>query len=256
MCVQVYLVYLSSDITHLGKLIEWINSSPIIQALATILGVFGVGFVALLSPLGKYIRDNIPFWLCKHLNLYCGKGYYSEAFMLEHIKEARQEIRVICVRNTRISSPDILRAFKEFSMKHNGKVELYYLDPSLKTSDDIIDKIRVTLPTPPASALACREEIVANERRMIEEIRTWDNTKRQNISLYRFHFLPSIHLCQFDTKIFLGFQFFNPGDAASLSEKTLNDYCILLKANSMLGKMIISEIDYLRNNGSDRQSIN
>lgn len=238
------------------KLINAINDSPILQALATILGIFGIGLITILTPVGRYIRTNIPYWFCKHISVYRGKGYYSEEFVVNHIKKSKKVIRIICVRNTRISSPDVLRAFRSFVTNRNGKVELFYLDPSSNISDDIIDKIRVTLPTPPIDAQTCRNEIKTNEIRTKAEIKTWDSTKQNNISLYRFRSLPSIHLCQFDNKIFLGFQFFDPSESATLSAKSLNDFCTIVNTKSALGKLIIEQIDYLRDNQSDKQVIN
>ena len=122
-------------------------------------------------------------------------------------------------------------------------------------SDDIIDKIRVTLPTPPSNATNCRQEIMSNERRMIDEIKKWDNSKRDNIALFRFRCLPSIHLCQFDNKIFLGFQFINPNESTFLSSRTLNDLCIVINTKSQLGKLITKQIDYLRDTQSDKKKI-
>ncbi len=242
--------------TLIEKMINAINTSPVLQALTTIFGILGVSIIAIFTPIGRYIKDNFQYWLCKRIGVYRGKGYYSEAFVVDHIKKAKKVIRIICVRNTRISSPDILRAFREFIADKNGKVELFYLDPSNNMSDDIIDKIRVTLPTPPIDAKKCRNEIEANEIRIKDEVKTWDSTKQDNISLYRFKSLPSIHLCQFDNKIFLGFQFFDPSKSATLSNRTLNDYCTVINTKSALGKLIIEQIDYLRDNQSEKQTTN
>lgn len=244
--------------TILEQIINKINNSPSLNALAIILGIFGVGVVALLTPIGRYVRNNWRYWLCRRMGLYRGKsakGYYSEAFVIEHIKKAKQEIRIICVRNTRISSPDILRAFREFVSKNDGIVELFYLDPSTNMCDDIIDKIRVTLPTAPEDTATCRREIEENENRIKAELRTWDTQKQSNLSLFRFKNLPSIHLCQFDNKIFLGFQFFDPSTSVVLTGKTLNDYCLVIGKNSALGKLIMEQIAYLRDNLSDKQDL-
>lgn len=249
---------LTSTTTIFDQLVNKINNSSFLNALAIILGICGISVITILSPVGRYICSNWRYWLCKRISLYRGKsakGYYSEAFVIEHIKKAKQEIRIICVRNTRISSPDILRAFREFVSKNDGIVELFYLDPSANMSDDIIDKIRVTLPTAPVDTATCRREIVENENRIKAEVRTWDIQKQSNLSMFRFENLPSMHLCQFDKKIFLGFQFFDPSTSVVLTGKTLNDYCLVIGTNSALGKLIIEQIDYLRNNLSDKQSL-
>lgn len=239
----------------LNQIIEEINNSQPLQALATIMTIIGVGLITLLTPVGRRIKEKLPYLINGYVRIYRGKGYYSENFVVNHIVKSKKTIRIICVRNSRISSPDVLRSFREFITKHNGKVELFYIDPSKKMSDDTIEKIRVTLPTPPTNATNCRQEIVSNENRMIEEIKKWDNSKRNNIALFRFRCLPSIHLCQFDNKIFLGFQFFNPKESAFLSSKTLNDLCIVINTKSQLGKLITEQIDYLRDNQSDRKEI-
>ena len=244
--------------TAFGRIIDTINNSSFLNALAIVGGIFGVGLIAFLTPIGRYIRSNWRYWLCKRIMVYRGKpikGYYSEAFVVENIKKAKKKIRIICVRNTRISSPDVLRAFREFISQYNSTAELFYLDPSANMSDDIIDKIRVTLPTAPVDAATCRREIVENESRIKEEVRTWDTQKQSALSLFRFRNLPSIHLCQFDNKMFLGLQFFDPNASAVLTAKTLNDYCFVIRSNSVLGKLITEQIDYLRDNLSNKQSL-
>lgn len=244
----------NQDYTFWERIIKAINDSPELQAFATIFGILGIGLITFFTPVGRYIKSNAKYWICRRIGVYRGEGYYSEAFVINRIKKAKKEIRIICVRNSRISSTDILRAFREFANR-NGKIELYYIDPSEQTNDDIIDKIRVTLPTPPTDVETCRNEIISNEKRMKDEIKTWDSTKQNNISLYRFKSLPSIHLCKFDDKIFLGFQFFDPSISALLSAKTLNDYCTVINAKSELGRLLIEQIDYLRDHQSERQAI-
>ena len=231
---------------------EIINNSPELQAIATILGIFGVGLFAWIPPVRRFIKNNYRYFLCRRIKVYRREGYYNEAFVFNRIQRAKKEIRIICVRNSRISSPDILRALRKFVTEKNGKVELYYLDPSNKVSDDIIDKIRKTLPTPPSSVITYRKEALHNEERIKSEIQEWDSTKRGNISLYRFSTLPSIHLCQFDKRIFLGYQFFDPCEATELSGKTLNDLCTVIRTKSELGKLLTKQIDYLRDNHSEK----
>lgn len=253
--VKIISVWVISLQSHASISWQKIGEDSKIQGISAIFGILGISVLMILTPIVKCIKNNIHYWMCRRIGVYSRKGYYSETFVLENIKKAKKIIRIICVRNARISSPDILRAFRTFASK-NGKIELFYIDPSSKMSDDIIDKIRVTLPTPPVDVNTCRREIEANETRTKAEIKTWDSTKQGNISLYRFNSVPSIHLCQFDNKIFLGFQFFDPSESATLSSKTLNDLCTVINAKSLLGKLIVEQIDYLRDNQSEKQTIN
>lgn len=233
------------------KWIDTILDNQIIKIALLLSGLLGLG--VLIPPI-RSILKNILNLFGTYIRVY-KKQYYSEIFVLNNIKKAKKVIRIVCVRNTRISSPDILRSFKEFIDKYSGKIELLYLDPSENMNSDIIDKIRVTLPTPPTDSAQCRKEIIDNEKRMIDMIKTLDQSKQDNISLYRFKALPSIHLCQFDNKIYLGFQFFDPNASNTLSSVSLNDYCTIINAKTVLGKLLLQQIDYLRDKYSEKQRI-
>lgn len=230
--------------------ISLINGANLLTALATIITV-----LTGLAVLVRLVIKNYKYILCRTVKVYKHEGYYSEAFVINYLKKARKLVQIICVRNTRISSPDILRAFGDFALKKNGTIELYYMDPSTANSDDILDRIRVTLPTPPSSADACRKEIIANENRIIESVQSWDRAKQGNMHLYRYQGLPTIHMCRFDNRIFLGFQFFDPSEATGLNNDTLNDYCTVIRTRSALGQLILKQIDYLRENQTTRITI-
>ena len=234
----------------LDSIISWINSWGLLTALATIITVLG-GIAVII----RLIAKNYRFLLCRSIKVYKHEGYYSEAFVCNNLKRAKKIVQIICVRNARISSPDILRSFRDFVTNKNGCIDLFYMDPDEAVSDDIIDKIRITLPTPPISAQACRDEIIANESRIKEAVLSWDRAKQSNISIYRYQGLPVLHMCRFDNRIFLGFQFFDPSEAAGLNDNTLNDYCTVINAKSALGKLILKQVDYLQENQATKQEI-
>lgn len=246
---QAYML-VANVANFLNKITTWINNLGILTALATIITILGG-----VAVLVRIIVKNYKYILCRSVKIYKHEGYYSEAFVCNNIKRAKKLVQIICVRNTRISSPDILRSFRDFVTNKNGLIELYYIDPNDSVSDDIINRIRVTLPTPPPSAKACREEIIANERRIKEAVLCWDRAKQNNISIYRYSGLPIIHMCRFDNRIYLGFQFYDPSEAAGLNNNTLNDYCSIIKVRSTLGQLILKQVSYLQENLANKQEI-
>lgn len=42
----------------LNNIIDKINNSPLVQALAAIMGILGVGLITILTPIGRYIKKN------------------------------------------------------------------------------------------------------------------------------------------------------------------------------------------------------
>ena len=232
------------------SVISWINGWNLLTALATIITVLSG-----LAVLVRFVIKNYKHILCRTVKVYKHEGYYSEAFVINNLKKTKKIVQIICVRNTRISSPDILRAFGDFVLKNDGTIELYYMDPSSTNSDDIFDRIRVTLPTPPPTADACRKEIITNENRIIDAVQNWDRAKQGKMHLFRYHGLPTIHMCRFDNRIFLGFQFFDPSEAAGLNNNTLNDYCTVIRTKSNLGQLILNQINYLQEYQTTRQAI-
>lgn len=151
-------------------------------------------------------------------------------------------MKIFCVRNIRISEPDVIKCFREFCAK-GGTLELFVMSPSLP--DDVIKKIMITLPTEPETVDEYREQVEINQNRILQIRNDLGQIKGKNLHYYEYNVLPTIHLCQFDNRIYLGYQIFDNTDDKK-DVVSLGDYCSIIKTKSPLGKLILEQIDYLR----------
>jgi len=170
-------------------------------------------------------------------------GYYSHDFVKNNIKNTNKIMRVICVRNIRITEPDILNEIKNFIMQRNGVVEILTLSPNV--SDEIIAEIMGVLPKAPRTIDQFRKDFCVNYNYLFD---LYDDlgVNKSHFRLFEFETLPLMHMCQFDDTIHLGFQLFYKEKI----EGSLLDYCIEISAKSDVGIKILEQFDYLKNSKS------
>ncbi len=178
---------------------------------------------------------------CRKIKIY-KKNYYTSDFLIKHIKRSKNHVKVFCVRNIRISEPDVIKCFREFCDR-GGTLELFVMNPQL--ADDIIKKIMITLPTEPKTVDEYRKQVDINKKRILQIKNDLGHIKASNFHYYEYDMLPTIHLCQFDNKIYLGYQIFDNKDDKK-GDISLGDYCSIIKKKSPLGKLILEQIEYLR----------
>ncbi len=224
---------LSNTVPNLGD-------SPIWNNIAIILSII----IPVITFLLWIRRNRINIYeaiFCRKIKIFKNK-YYSSEFLINHIKKAKCEVKIFCVRNIRISEPDVIKCFREFC-DNGGKLELFVMSPAL--ADDIIDKIMVTLPTEPETVNEYKNQVEINKNRILQIRNDLGKFKGKNLNYYEYDALPTMHFCQFDNKIYLGYQIFDNADDKKNSVN-LGDYCSIIKTKSPLGKLILEQIDYLR----------
>lgn len=220
------------NLPNLGNDPYWNNTA----ILLTILTAF-ITFILLILRNRLNIYE---FLFCRRIRV-LKRGYYTDDFLKKHIKKAKSEVKIFCVRNIRISEPDIIKCFREFCDK-GGALELFVMNSSL--SDEIIEKIMVTLPTEPESVEEYKKQVEVNKDRILKMKKDL-GMKGEKVHYYEYDMLPTIHLCLFDSKIYLGYQIFDSKDDKK-DAVSLGDYCSVIKVKSPLGKLILEQIDYLR----------
>lgn len=218
--------------TNLGD-IPWVNN------IAIGLTIF-VPISAFLLWINRKKIDIFEIFFCRKIKVY-RKGYYTSPFLVKRINRAKQRVRIFCVRNIRISEPDIIKCMREFCGR-GGQVELFVMDPSL--ADSVIEKIMVTLPTEPNSVDEYREQVAINEKRIMQMKKDL-GMECHRVHYYEYDMLPTMHFCQFDNKIYLGYQIFDNKDDKS-RKIALGDYCSIISVRSTLGKLILEQIEFLQ----------
>lgn len=224
---------LSKELPNLGDSPFW-NNITIILSIA----------VPLITFILWIYRKKISIYeilFCRKCKIFKEK-YYTSEFLIKRIRRAKCEVKIFCVRNIRISEPDVIKCFREFCDR-GGKIELFVMDPLL--ADDIIKKIMVTLPTEPKSVEEYRKQVEINRDRILQIRNDLGEVKSKNFHYYEYDMLPTIHLCQFDNKIYLGYQIFDNKDDKK-EAASLGDYCSIIRTKSPLGKLVLEQIDYLR----------
>lgn len=224
---------LSNAIPNLGDFPVWNN----IAILLTI----GVPLITFLLWIRRSKMSIYEAIFCRKIKIFKNK-YYTSEFLINHIKRSKREVKIFCVRNIRISEPDVIKCFREFCDK-GGTLELFVMSPLL--ADDIIKKIMITLPTEPETVDEYREQVEINQNRILQMRNDLGQIKGKNLHYYEYNVLPTIHLCQFDNKIYLGYQIFDNADDKK-NVVNLGDYCSIIKTKSPLGKLILEQINYLR----------
>lgn len=211
-----------------------------------ILFVLGIIIPIIIEHKYRFIR-NIYLFLKMYFSrpMLMQQGYYSHEFVKKKIESSDKIIRVICVRNTRITEPDITEELKNFILKRDGLVEILTLSPEVP--DILISEIMYTLPKPPHNIQQFRDDVI-NNRNYIFNLYNELGEKGTHLCYFEYKTLPLIHMCQFDDTIYLGFQLYHKDQVAG----SLLDYCIEIYANSNLGKKIVEQFEYLKDKKSNK----
>lgn len=171
------------------------------------------------------------------------KRYYDTAFMTKHIKSAKKIVRVVCVRNERVSQADVVESIREFIENNKkGLVEIYAISPELE--DCVLQQIMQTLPNPPDNVTHMREQIMIYKGNFKSMICRLNQNDKQRVFYYEYKALPLIHLCQFDRTIYLGFQMFQRNENEN---ESLLKYAIKMRINTKIGKLHLKQLEDLKN---------
>ncbi len=223
-----------TDLTNFNSIVTLISISISIAIIALPVLIFalknrdkiGIIFLRLLSS--SAILEN---------------DYYSSKFVVDKINKSKSVIRILCVRNIRITEPDVIEAFRAFLLKPKSKlIELYTLCPNT-TNDCVINDIMCVLPSPPRDVEDFRTQIKTNRSHILNLYESLGTEQKNKIYYYEFPCVPLIHMCQFDETIYMGFQLFNRNKV----EESLLKYSIVIKVKSKLGQKIINQFEYLKN---------
>lgn len=204
-----------------------------------------IGLLCSLSFLFRKVRE-IFFDLLAQIfsvKLYT-KRYYDTAFMTKCIKSAKKIVRVVCVRNERVSQADVVDSIREFIENNKkGLVEIYAISPELE--DCVLHQIMQTLPNPPDNVTHMREQIITYKGNLKSMINRLNQNDKQRVFYYEYKALPLIHLCQFDCTIYLGFQMFQRNENEN---ESLLKYAIKMRINTKIGKLHLKQLEDLKNN--------
>jgi hypothetical protein len=170
--------------------------------------------------------------------------YYCSEFCRRNISKAKRIVRILCVRNIRITEPDILR---ELSNRINDgcRVEIMSLSPAV--DDCIIKDVMCTLPKPPADCGQFRNEVENNYKSI--SVFYKGLTKKQNFAYFEYNRLPNLHMCQFDDTIYLGFPYYYRKDTPK--GETLLDFGIAVSESETIGKRVIEQFEELKRDSTD-----
>lgn len=216
-------------------------SAESIESLFSILGISIIGIVLALIKGFKNrqcISDIVRELLSRKVKIL--HNYYDTEFLVKRIKKAKKLVRIFCVRNIRVSEPDIIKALRTFCMSNSNKIEIFAINPDAE--DAIIEKIMITLPIEPESVAGFRAAVKENKK-VYQRLNSDLGSNSNMLGYYEYSVLPTMHFCQFDNTIYLGFQVFDDKD--DRNSQSLLDYCIVVKARSKLGKMLSYQVDYL-----------
>ncbi len=170
-------------------------------------------------------------------------NYYSHDFVLKNINQSKRIIRIMCVRNERITEPDIIEAMRKF-INSDGVVEIFALNPDV--ADCVIEECMCVLPVPPRDINQFKRQVDINHEKISNLYYSLGENEKEKFDYYHFNTLPLIHMCQFDDIIYVGFQLFH----RQAVENSLLKYSILIKTKTQLGGKIIEQFDYIRTNKS------
>ncbi len=225
---------------ELDKLISSTSVNTVVTIISIAIGLPSI----IISIIG--FRKKIMFWLKKvALILLDGSfvtknRYYSSRFVLDNIESSKEVIKILCVRNERISDADVVEALRKFIVNKGGRVELYGLDPSV--ADCVIEECMGILPAPPASPNVFKDQVKANYDKIFGMYLSLGASDRNRLKYFEYSSLPVIHMCQFDGIIYHGFQlYFREGIDDSLLQ-----YSATIAVKSDLGKKLSAQLDYLR----------
>lgn len=169
-------------------------------------------------------------------------GYYSHDFVVKGIRNSSRIVRIWCLRNTRITEPDIRDEFERFICR-GGRVEILALH--CDNDDVILDGVRMLLANPVNDCAEFRDDIEKNCRHVK---RLWKDLGElaDRYSYHEYTCLPLIHMCQFDEDVYLGIQYILRRNEFG----TLDRLCIKVKETSTLGRHLLAEFEYVKQHRS------
>ena len=132
---------------------------------------------------------------------YFSRGYYTDEFLLNEMKNAHKIIRICAKRNIRITSIDILAAISA-KARSGCKIELLTIGP--ETNDEILWQIMETMPLPPNSVEDLRNQLNHHTQTYLEYLKSLPEKVRKRISYFQFSGYPPFHIVQVDKLLHLG----------------------------------------------------
>jgi hypothetical protein len=240
-----------NNTTLLGGIIGSIDdNSGLLGIILSIISILISLIIILVEHKTRYLRNKyLAFKMFIKRPKLIERGYYSHDFVKTKIETARENIRVICVRNMRITEPDICEEIKKFVLERNGSIEILALSP--KASDEVICEIMPALPRNPCNPEQFRDEVITN-RKCIFDLQHTLGERGNKLSYFEYKTLPLMHMFQVDDTIYLGFQLYHKEQVGG----SLLDYCIEIHAHSDLGKKILDQFRYIQENKSEKATEN
>ena len=96
------------SLPNLGNDPYWNNTAILLTILTA--------FITLILWILRKRLNIYEFLFCRRIRV-LKSGYYTDDFLKRHIKKAKREVKIFCVRNIRIAEPDIIKCFREFCNK-------------------------------------------------------------------------------------------------------------------------------------------
>jgi len=206
-----------------------------------------ISVIPLFSLFFRKVREKIlDIYACIFSVRLYTRRYYDTFFMTKRIKSAKRFVRVVCVRNERISHSDVVEAIREFI--ENNKdclMEIFAISPEL--DDCVLIQIMKTLPNPPEDVTTMREQIKTYKECLKAMVNRLSQNDKRKIFYYEYKALPLIHLCQFDHIVYLGFQMFQRNE---VENESLLKYAIKIRINTRIGKLYLKQLEDLKNNNT------
>ncbi len=221
-----------------------------INTLVTLLGIFTAIIVPLIAFLFRRSVLNVVRSIILRIfsgHLVVKNDYYSHDFVLKNIKKSKHLIRIMCVRNERVSEPDIIEAMKKFITEKGGIVEILALHPNF--SDCVTEECMCVLPAPPKDKKQFAKQVSTNHSKIIEFHKKLGQEEKKRFKCRYFRSLPLIHMCQFDNMIYIGFQLFHRDQI----DNSLLNYSVMIKTKTNLGKQIVKQFQYVMNNKTNHK---
>lgn len=167
--------------------------------------------------------------------------YYSRGFLNETLSAATETIRIICFRNQRLSSVDVLEVICERA-NAGVTVELFSVSPELP--NDVLGHIGSELRYSTDDVEQLRDEIETYTRTVIDHAANELTARgRQNFTYHLYEELPKMHLVQTDDVLYVSVPHYTPG-VADLGSKELAP-SLRVPVSSPVGEYIIGNIEYL-----------
>jgi hypothetical protein len=163
--------------------------------------------------------------------------YYSVGFLKKYCSEAHKHIRIVCVRNRRLTETDVLGWMRD-RLKAGCQIQALALSP--ESSDSVLVLALGVLPEPKANGVDEYRKQVEDGRAILADW-TGGLPSATGFRYREYVHLPLLHMVQADNIIYLGFQYgFLPTEDCALKTKSLR-----VPAHTPLGKALIEQFVHL-----------